>query len=48
MWILRGGITSKWIIVDFIKMFEVGKVTALLFLLQVIYNNSGVGIDLVV
>ena len=34
--------------VDFIKMFEVGKVTALLFLLQVIYNKfefetSGVG-----
>ena len=25
--------------VDFIKMFEVGKVTALLFLLYVIYNK---------
>ena len=28
--------------VDFIKMFEVGKVTALLFVLQVIYNISEV------
>ena len=28
--------------VDFIKMFEVGKVTALLFLLQVFYNKSEV------
>ena len=43
MWILRGGINSKWFMVDFIKMFEVGKVTALLFLLQVIYNKAGVG-----
>ena len=34
--------------VDFIKMFEFGKGTALLFLWQVIYNNAGVGIDLVV
>ena len=42
MWILRVGINSKWTMVDFIKMFEVGKVTALLFLLQVIYNNSEV------
>ena len=42
MWILRVGINSKGIMVDFIKMFEVGKVTALLFLLQVIYNKSEV------
>ena len=45
MWILRVGINTKLIMVDFIKKFEVGKVTALLFLLQVIYNKSEVDIS---
>ena len=42
MWILRIGINSKSFMVDLRKMFEVGKGTALLFLLQEFYNNSGV------
>ena len=32
--------------VDFIKIFELGKVTALLFLLYVIYNNVEVETNL--
>ena len=46
MWILRVGFISKWFMVDFIKMFEMGKVTALLFLLHVIYNNVEVETNL--
>ena len=42
MWNLRGGINSKSFMVDFIKKFEVGKGTVLLFLVYVFYNKAEV------